>query len=319
MDANILNNEEVIKKVKKFIAGLTYKLDKSNEEVIDFIEETKSNILSSIQDLVSKGHTADDAFKIVVKEFGDIETLQYELNTMYKVRKTIRKSLLALSIVFLIIGCSLFAYGYSYQKHIESIYNNTLLNPVLNEIGTIEKPISDAMKNKVKSIVANNSFVEAGGIFASKLTRLSEDKSVYEETQPYKNDKNFRFAYLYPSSLQTDNNKYFSDKEGLIFNHKADEIYYFPFPYTNTDTDIAISIVYRIKNISKFYYYLCFGMCLVYWMVFALWAGLNILNERKNNLWIVLILLTNVIGYGLYKSYHVLYRFFKFGLKISTN
>ena len=87
MDKNLINNEMLLNKVNKYIDKVTYKLDKSTEEVTDYIEEMKSNIISSIQDLTVEGYNDENAFNTAIERFGNIGTIQNELNHFYKTKK----------------------------------------------------------------------------------------------------------------------------------------------------------------------------------------------------------------------------------------
>ena len=318
MNTNIDINEEIIRKVNKFVDNLTYKLDKNVEEVIDFIEETKSNMICSIQELMEEGHSEEDAFKIAVERFGDLETLRYGLNHLYKVNKIIRKSLLKIAIVALLIGSVLSIAGITYDRHIQSIYYKTILTPLYNKVGTENNPISDDMKREVKSIIDNNSFLEAVGIYTSKIERISDGNYMYGSTEPYLRDTNFKFNYVYLSKKQPNENKYFANNvEGLLFDHKTEEVYFRAFD--NTNSDVVINIAYKVKWISSWYYFICEALILAYWIIFAIWGGMNILyeGESKYRFWIIVVTITNVFGFLAYKSIQLIMNKKRYG-KIVT-
>lgn len=306
MDINIAINEKIVRKVNRFVDKLTYNLDKNAEDVIDFIQETKSNMLYGIQDLMQEGHSEEDAFTIAVNRFGDLEALRYELNHLYKVNKIIRKSLLKIAIVVLVIGSVLSIAGITYDRHIQSIYYKTILTPLYSKAGSENNPVSDDLKSTVKSIIDNNSFLEAGGIYTSKIEKLSDGNYMYGSTEPYIKDINFKFNYVYLTKKQTNENKYFADNvEGLLFNHKTDEVYF--RASSNNNSDVVINIAYKVKLISSWYYLICKALILAYWIIFAVWGGMNILyeSESKNKFWIIVVTITNIFGYLAYKAIQI--------------
>ena len=116
---------------------------------------------------------------------------------------------------------------------------------------------------------------------------------------------NFKFDYLDPSNQQTNKDRYFLKNEtGLIFSDTTDELFLTALNIPTSESSIVVNVAYKIKNISMFYYNFCEGLFLTYWIMFAIWASMNILYDKKDKLWIVLVAFTNIIGYGFYKFYH---------------
>lgn len=295
---NVMNNEMLLEKVNKYIDKVTYKLDKNTEDLADFIEEMKSNIISSIQDLIKKGHSEEDALNIAIDRFGNIETIQNELNHFYKTKTVIGKSLLIMAIIALVIGTTFFACALYYDKHIQSVYYKTLLTPLTDKVGTKEKPITIQMEDTLKSIVDNNSFIEAGALYITNADAPMGDIYRYGAPAPYIKHKDFKFNYLYPSNDKTEQNSYFSeDKKGLLFNHYTDNnIGFLAFNGENS----VIQAVYKIKGISNIFYQMCGTLILIYWIFFTIWAGMNMMYGGKNKLWIVFVAFSNIFGYILY-------------------
>jgi len=299
MDKNLINNEMLLNKVNKYIDKVTYKLDKNTEEVTDYIEEMKSNIISSIQDLTVEGYNDENAFNTAIERFGNIGTIQNELNHFYKTKKFIGKSLLIIAIISLVIGVTLYTISLSYDKHIQSIYYRTLLAPLTNKVGTLEEPITVEMEDTLKSIVNNNSFIESGALYITKIDAPMDDIYRYGAPPPYIKHKDFKFNYLYPSNDTTKQSNYFSkDTTSLIFKYYTDDNLGFQ---AFNGQNIIIQPVYKIKSVSNIFYQLCGALILVYWITFTIWAGMNILYSRKNKLWVVLVIFTNILGYLLYE------------------
>lgn len=79
---------DTLKYIDMFIKKLSTPLDFSPQEKTDFAEELKSNLISSIEELIKQGNTEKEALQIALVRFGDKYSIDEELGNSEARNKT---------------------------------------------------------------------------------------------------------------------------------------------------------------------------------------------------------------------------------------
>ncbi|MBU3158091.1 hypothetical protein LL037_25495 (plasmid) [Clostridium estertheticum] len=104
MNSNIEISKQSTKNIEEFLDTIMLKIELPLGEKVDFKEENKANLITSMQELVSDGHKEKEAFKIAIDRFGDFNDLHSETLNFNKKIKTFKKfkniSILAYILLF---------------------------------------------------------------------------------------------------------------------------------------------------------------------------------------------------------------------------
>jgi hypothetical protein len=292
MEINI--SRKALEKIEKYICSLTYRLDQETEEVKDFKEELKSNLISSAKELIKSGYSEEKSLSLSINRLGDTNVIQTELSRLYKTKKYIGKSMLRFSILTFVIGMILISLSFwndfiAYNK--DFIVADNILN---NNIGSPSDPITDNMRNQLKSLVDKSWSVSASALYISKTNVPSE---------PFIDSNTYQYEFLYPNTIKTQSNIYFINRpNGLLQRYFIHHIY-----VVIPNSDMTLNLLINIKLFGMGYYILTLGFFLAFWITFAIWASKNVFYERKSRLWIILFIFTNVIGFALYRLCHFMF------------
>ena len=284
MSDKCIINEILLQKVDKYIDKLAFNLNENKDELNDFKEEMKSNLISSITELIQQGKSEQDAYQIAIDRFGKVEHLEKELNSLYNIKKVFIKWLLLLAITIGIIGIGvlIFAEVINVGK-INGVTSNDIKNIVLKNIGNEDNFITDNMKKELELKVNQSKNITALGITIG-------DQNVDKLKRNY--------IYVYPTNTTYDYYGNIATVKGF-FNKSFSMGYKFKIP--NTDKTMNIDI--NLTQINYVLYNVSYSLFLIYWVLFSVWASINIIYSRRNKLWIILVCLTNLLGYAFYKLY----------------
>lgn len=275
-------NEILLQKVDKYIDKLAFNLNENKDELNDFKEEMKSNLISSIAELIHQGQSEQDAYQIAIERFGKVEYLEKELNSVYNIKKVFVKWLLILSITvgILSIGALIFAEVVNVGK-INGTTMNDIKNVILKNIGTQENFITENMKKELALKVSQSKNISALGITIG-------DNNVDKLRRNY--------IFVFPTNTMYDYYGNIATVRGF-FNKSFSGSEKFKIP--NTDKTMCVDI--NVTQITYALYNVAYSLFLIYWVLFAVWASINIIHSRRNKLWIILVCLINLLGYALYK------------------
>lgn len=96
-----------IKKINSYMKIINESVYDYNEDVHNFKEESESNILIEIDELIKTGLSEDAAVKISLKNFGDNHDLIPDINDTFN--KVYHKNILKISSIGIILGAALLA------------------------------------------------------------------------------------------------------------------------------------------------------------------------------------------------------------------
>ncbi|MDT3428455.1 hypothetical protein J2Z22_004047 [Paenibacillus forsythiae] len=140
------------------------------------------------------------------------------------------------------------------------------------------------MREKLKKRVASSWSITA------VVLRIQEDKSKAPQEYP--------LAYHYPEKSKLDSLNNVPFKEGFFTNTVGTGTYV-PIPGTNR----AVSIDFGMKLFTDATFMAGVTLLFGYWVLFAVWASMNVYYRGHGKVvWVILFLLFNVLGYGLYKT-----------------
>lgn len=277
-------SDVLLQNVDKHIDKLTSNLNENKDGLIDFKEEMKSNLISSITELVEQGQSEKDAYQIAIDRFGKVEQLEKELNSFYKIKKKFVKWILMLAICVGVLSIGIVTFvDVTNIGVISNATNNDIKNIILKNIGNKNDFVTDNMKKELISNVNNNKFIRAIGVSIgnNNVDKLKQN-----------------YVFVYPLNTKYDDFGTIATKEGFFnrtFSHEE------KFIIPNTDKTINIDI--NVTQIDYTLYNISYSLFLAYWVLFAVWASINIIYGRRNKLWIIPICLTNLLGYLIYKLY----------------
>jgi len=80
-----------IENIEEFLDTIIDKIELPTSEKLDFKEENKTNLIASIQELMSNGHKEKEAVKIAIDRFGDFNDLHNETIKFNTKIKTLSK------------------------------------------------------------------------------------------------------------------------------------------------------------------------------------------------------------------------------------
>ncbi|MEW8957187.1 permease prefix domain 1-containing protein [Clostridium sp.] len=286
-----------IESVENYISKLTYNLDKSSKEILEFKEEITFNLIMSIKDLMEIGYDEDDAINTAIDRFGNTEVLQKEINRLYKSKINIGKNILKIALVSLSIFILLITTGiihdrgrFGFYKTVDKLMDSSKM--------TLENLVTEELKKEVNNIVDSNMHIKGAAIYTSKVERYKDGRITYGGFEHFRRGVEFDYNYIYPLNEETKDSNYFRDKQGLIFAEITTH-YSEPVP----DSDEVIDVIFKEKVFSFGYYIFCAIIFAVFWCLFGVWAATNIFYEEGSKGWIISVFITNIMGYIIYKMY----------------
>ncbi|WP_028559120.1 hypothetical protein [Paenibacillus pinihumi] len=270
-----------MKRIDEYI-DMIYKNAHKKDSVKDSKEELRNYLVDLVHEEQKKGYTLDESISTAISNFGQVENLQAELTELKYIKKNLAKWLLVLASIIGIISV-LFISSYV-------VWNNHLSKKIISlEFREMYYPSKQTKieDNKIKEIVDNQN----GGITA-----------VSYKITPLNNVSNSKISYKYPLNVSM-------DSEGNIQGRTVGERLFIydsridistRIQETNEELDVTIL---QLKFTPTF---LNLGILLffLYWILFSIWAIINMNYKRNvNKKWVLLILIFNFLGYWVYKDF----------------
>ncbi|MBZ9614297.1 permease prefix domain 1-containing protein [Clostridium estertheticum] len=251
----------------------------------DFKNEMKANLLSSVDDLLSQGYEEINAVELAIKRFGEVDSIKTEIKEVYKTKYLYAKKLLNITIIVGVLGILLSFGGgiwknYSVDRPINDIYSIIEKN-----MGNGSNPITDNMKNNLKDKVDKS--------FAIDYVTLQ----IFDKNDKYINtDTNLKYDYNYAPRMTIDEFGNGRPKTLLRFvayaqNSKQIEI---------KGSNKGIIVITETRDIGFMIFQIVPILLLIYWVLFAIWASINSVNNKRSIIWIFVFILLNVVGYLIY-------------------
>ena len=266
-----------MKKINDFVNKLSYGFLTAPSEIKDFKEEIKSNLLISIKELIADGYKEEEALSISISRLGDVDELKYEMKHIYNIKRIFEKWLLKVAIFLGVLGIILHVGGFYWEQYLRRMEVNNIFDIVHSNIGTIDNPVTEEMEGKLEMAFKSSMLVDSIGI----------EKMVNENKPEY--------CYLYPKNTKVKDNQT-ELKDNFLFKQAHwNDVYRIP----NTNDFIFISLT--TNWFSDGFYIIAKVLLILYWILFAVWASVEVMYNGKNKGWIVLFLFLNFIGYFIYK------------------
>lgn len=282
-------SQNILNHIDDFIRKLSKKIDERPDKIKDFQDEMKSNLICSIQELISQGYHEKDAFNIAVSRFGDIDILNDELKHLYHVKSIFAKRLLNFTVIIGILGMLIFFGGSLWNNGISSVIasrkNLTLDTFISRNVGSVDSPVTDTIKQKLITEVEKNIYISAAAVQIRVVTVGTNRLNVEE----------YDYIYMYPSNTQTEKFKNVYYDSSIFTNNRP---YYTIIKIPNSNKELLVCLLFTTVNRDLIPIGL--GLLLLYWILFTVWSSLNVLYNKRSPFWIVTFAIFNVIGYCFY-------------------
>jgi len=267
-----------MKKINGFVSKLSRGYLSTPSEMKDFKEEIKSNLLISVKELIAEGYEEKEALNISISRLGDINQLKYEMNHLYNLKRIFEKWLLKVAIFLGVLGVILHLGGFLWEQYLRRMEVTNVFDIVHKNIGTFEQPVTKEMEDQLEMTFKGTVLVKAIGI--------------QKEVNEYKP----KYCYIYPKDAMVDDDQQIFVKDNFFFvqAHWNDR-------YTIPNTKDAVFISLTTYWFSDGFYIFAKTLLILYWILFALWASVEVLYNEKNKKWIILFFIFNFIGYAIYK------------------
>ncbi|WP_309244969.1 permease prefix domain 1-containing protein [Clostridium tagluense] len=122
----------------------------SSDEIKDFKNEMKANLLSSVGDLLSQGYEEINAVELAIKRFGEVDSIKTEIKEVYKTKYLYAKKLLNITIIVGVLGILLSFGGAIWKNYSVDTPINDIYSIIEKNMGNGSNPITDNMKNNLK-------------------------------------------------------------------------------------------------------------------------------------------------------------------------
>jgi len=279
-----------MKRLDEYIENLYKNVDKNSKKISELKNEMKAHLLETVNELMEEGKSEEVSIEIALKRFGDAKQMMYEISNVMYTPKKFTKNILRTSIAFLIVGflalMTLLLVN-TYYEFIKSDMENKVFNIVKQDTkissSTMNK-LDSVMEVKLKALKLHN--------FAIFLKENNLEPNETDYTYSFKNA-----VYLYPREatvkeiIKPNGQKTISTNSS----ERNDSIYRLEWQYETSAPDYNF-----YSHLGKNIFLGCF---IIYWVLYGIWAMLNISYKGKLNIvWIIAICLLNVIGYLAYRT-----------------
>lgn len=278
-------SKEGIDCIEKYVSNLAIGIQASSNEIKDFKNEMKANLLSSVYDLLSEGYEEINAVELAIQRFGEVDSMKTEIKEIYKTKYLYAKKLLNITIIVGILGVLLSFGGviwknYSIDKPINDIYSIVEQN-----MGNASNPITDNMKNNLKDKVDKFSAIDFVTL------KIFDKNSKYINT-----DMNLKYDYNYAPRMIIDE---FGNSRPKILSR------FVSYAQSSKQIEIkgsnkGIIVITEARDIGLIIFQIVPILLLIYWALFAIWASINSVNNKRSIIWIFVFILLNVVGYLIY-------------------
>lgn len=274
-------NSGTVEIIQNYINKLCTKMNESPQEVEEFREEMTTNLMSGVQEWMSRGYTESDAVYKALECFGETNQIEAELTELYRIKKVFSGNILKSAIVLFLLGSLTIGWYLIWNNSLHYEVAKNAFNIVEQEMGTAQQPVSDRMKEKLQ-----DNIVESMSNVGVVLRVHDKDKAPQE----------YPVEYSYPQNLKLDSlNNIPYEKNLLTYVTNSGTVV--PIPGTNK----SISIDLGVKLLNDVTFMIGITLLFGYWILFVVWASMNVYYRGHGKLlWVILFLLFNVLGYSLY-------------------
>ena len=272
-------------KIEKYIKFICKNSMGSKNEIEDLKQEMRSHLTQTVQELIADGKSEQESIELAISRFGEKNQIQGELAKVFRIQKKFGNIILAVALIFFLVGLSFLIAERVTNNEFEKRYkamasqSHTIMKAaktnnlkLLDE--TVRKIFIDAEKNQIAYVA---------------LVRLRDDFDINNppKTQPIFSGE---IEYQYPENIK--DVKEFANNSGGEF--LSDHTYF----------EIGMK---EYSNSNQYYFFkiLGVGFCMLYWVLFGIWATINAYHTKRSNVaWVAIFFVLNVPGYLIHKIYY---------------
>lgn len=264
-----------MKRINNFVDSVYTHVNGSKKEINELKEEMKSHLIESVHELQKEGKTEDEAITIAIKRFGERKELQEALSQVFQKQKIFAKWLLALGVMILLVGGSIFGFVRNYSDHNAS--ESSEISSEISEMIEDKDTLTEEIKLQIEQVLSKSNHIIALNIYDLKtLDTRNNYWNIIEESTP---------IYHYQKSL--------SLPKWLITDY-----------FTAGNGGSSWCITYEFLSLDDFALIILFMSISIYGTLFTIWAVINAYHHKRLTIgWIVVFALFNVLGYLSYHFY----------------
>lgn len=292
---------ETNQKIDAYVSQLCHGMVGAQDEIDDFREEMTSHLLNSVEELVGQGEPEEHAVQAAIDRFGELRAIKEELRHFYKIRHSFSVGILTMALTFLTLTVLSFGVFIGiWDEWVSDKYTRDAYQLVKKEVAvSTNETVSQNLGDKITKWVNGHWGVNGVAIVANEFAKAKVPSKVI-----YAVDKDTEQHLLHMTNLiphdNTSNGSY--KNSSFIMQEYVNSYGYHPNTpdYDPKDYPFLIYVAMDYFNYTFFY---AFGCCALagYWLMFALWASMNVYYDGRGKVyWILLFAVLNFAGYLLY-------------------
>ncbi|MFD1178414.1 permease prefix domain 1-containing protein [Paenibacillus puldeungensis] len=294
---------ETNQKIEVYIGQLCHGMVGTSNEINEFRDEMTSNLLSSVEELVGQGETEEQAVRIAIDRFGELRSVKEELKQIYKIRHSFSVGILTMALTLLVLAVLSFGVFIGiWDEWLCDKYAKDAYHLVKKEIAvSTNETVSKNLDNKIAKWVKGHWGVNGVAVVAYDG---AESKVQIPSKVMYAVDKDTEQYLMHWANLVPDDSTFTGISKKSTF---------FMWEYVNSyghhpnsgdyDPKEYPFIVHIAMNYFNYTFFYSFGYCTLagYWLMFALWASMNVYYDGRGKVhWIIIFAALNIVGYLFY-------------------
>jgi len=279
-----------MKKIEEYINFICKNTRGTKKEIEELKQEMRSHLTQTVQELSADGKTEQESIELAIARFGGKHQIQGELAKIFTFQKKLTKVILSFALIFFVLGIS---------SIILDVMDNQRINisaPIFaeesnkisdvaktNNLDLLDKTVRDllsATDNKITYVVLGNfpDNLDPKSLIISNTTRPKYQGEI---------------EYQYPENIQN------VQESGIIASGVTIMSGGEPKYLEIGSKDYAISKKFPFAAIVGV------GFCMLYWVLFGIWATINAYHTKRLNVaWGIIFFVLNVVGYLLNIIYY---------------
>ncbi|WP_191556923.1 permease prefix domain 1-containing protein [Metabacillus idriensis] len=210
-----------MKQIDKYVNSIYKNVSGNKQEIEDLMEEMRSHLIESVEELKAKGKSEEEAIRIAIENFGGKQNMIKGLSEFFKVQKKFLNYIGAIAVFAFVLGCIFLISSIMDQKEFNE--EAAQLNKVQEEQEVIMDDVFHVLedsndltqadeKNLIKAYEKYQDKLNLIAVFPVKGLEdwLQENQQVLEEP-----DRHFPIDYLRAAAV--------IGKEGVIKNKEQIE------------------------------------------------------------------------------------------------
>jgi len=268
-------------KIEEYIKFICKNSRGSKKEIEDLKQEMRSHLTQTVQELVAHGRNEQESIELAISRFGGKNQIRNELAEVFRIQKKFGNILLAVAIIFFLVGVSCLISERITNRNFEKRYNvmNVQYQTIMKAAETNNLKLLDETVKDIFSDDENNQITYVA------LVKLPDDYDVKNQSaiRPLYSGE---IEYQYPEYAK-DVKEFGKNSGGVFLNDNR----YFEIGMKQ----------YSNSNRYEFLKIIGIGFLMIYWVLFGIWATVKAYHLRRSNLaWGVIFFVFNVAGYLLF-------------------